>query len=115
MPSPEPRTAGQEFVLSFRVRTPTGLDGFVALTEKGGIGFTRGLTIRPTRNWLRITLPLRTFAMKAGAVESTSSVGPDPSRLEPVVVFGLAWTPKPAKSVVLELTRPVLERVVSSE
>ncbi len=118
------QSAQQEFVLSFSARTPTGFVGHVVLTQKAGKSFSHTLALEPTANWVRVALPLKAF--KSVTISSSSiTIGddstkpvetvvfcPGPLQLEPVVWFGHS---RVEGDVVLELTGPKLERVMSSK
>lgn len=122
IPSEPIKSAHQEFVLGFRARTSTGCSCRAVLRQSDGETFEHKLVLAPSTEWVRVVLPLKAFKQQrhdgsaSTAGEPGASEGaltPRASALEPTATFELAGDAD--AKVALELTRPVLDRVASSQ
>ena len=104
----ETSAGDQETVLTFRARTSTGVSGYIELAEIDGPKFRHSFQLQPTDNWVRLHLPLAQFASVSGGTRRV-----DPGELEPTVLFGLSEEAAARGRVVLNMTSPEVEPVVS--
>ena len=111
--------AQQAFMLGFSARSRTGCRIPVVLQQRGGETFERTLVLVPSQEWARVVLPLTSFVRRPDdpvpsvSEEDTTeeASAPAPGELGPTVTFELVENADAERE--LELTRPVLDRVVS--
>ena len=113
----------ERYAVTFTARTRTGFSGTVEVGVDGEV-YERKLALEPTEEWVRVVLPLAGFRRRASGTEETEQgAGMTPRRvgvgeLGPVVSFVIGANGEGAegtRGLVLEVSRPRLERIVTTE
>ena len=116
-PTEPDKSAAERYAVSFMARTTTGFTGTVELVTASGVVYEQKLAVPVTADWERVVLHLAQFRPKNAGPDAPAKafvVPPKTTELEVVFVIDGAAA-KPPESLVLEVSRPILEKIVAPE
>lgn len=114
------KSADERYAVSFMARTTTGFSGMVELTTGDQTVYEQKLTVPVTQEWERAVLHLAGFRRQGAgpdAPENASRTPPKASELTGRVVFVVDGPTgrEGVGNLALEVSRPILEKIVSPE
>ena len=114
------KPADERYAVSFMARTTTGFSGMVELATADGTVYEQKLTVPVTQEWERAVLHLVGFRRQGAGPDAPGDDSVTPLKASELTgrgVFVIDGAPgrKGPGDLMLEVSRPILEKIVSPE
>lgn len=119
-PTESGKSADERYAVNFMARTTTGFSGRVELVTAGGTVYEQKLNVPVTEEWERAVLHLAGFRRQGAGPDApgnASGTQPKAAELTGRVVFVVDGPTgrEGSETLALEVSRPILEKIVSRE